>query len=214
MNTKTDIIKLSCGIGRSFEEAARAITEAKKEKGKNEFNIKTYQGTRLRSKIPESFKERVQEYFKLAKGLTEEQKNILENFSLRDPVTGLLNKMGFVLELEKLKQKGITDGYYLLFDMDDLHEWNSKLGYTEVDRYIEIIGKAIKTNIRHEKLTDTKERVADVVGHRLNESAGDEFLVFVPSEHNEKNIERLKLLAVRLLEKIYEKQIEMKGLKI
>ena len=55
--------------------------------------------------------------------------------------------------------------------------------------------------------------MTDVVGHRLNESAGDEFLIFVPSEHNEKNVERLKLMAVRLLEKIYEKQIEMKGIK-
>ncbi|MCX8194081.1 MAG: diguanylate cyclase [Candidatus Pacearchaeota archaeon] len=210
MIARDDIIKVSCGIGRSFEEAARAVAEAKKEKGKTEFNVKIYHGPRLRSKLPESFKQRVEEYRKLARGLTEEQKKILENFSLRDPLTGLLNKMGFVLELEKLKQKGITEGYYLLFDIDDLHDWNNKLGYAEVDKYIEIIGQTIQKNIRHEKLVDYKERVADIVGHRLNESAGDEFLIFVPAEHNEKNLEKLKLMATRLLEKIYEKQIEMK----
>lgn len=212
MKTQTELIKVSCGIGRSFEEAARAVSEAKKNKGKSDFNIEVYNGTRLRSKIPESFKQRVQEYFTLAKGLTEEQKKILANFSLHDPVTGLLNKTGFVLSLEELKQKGITNGYYLLFDLDDLHEWNNKLGYAEVDRYIEMIGQIIKNNIRHENLTKSKESVADVVGHRLNESAGDEFLIFVPAEHNEKNVERLKLLATRLLEKIYERQIEMKAI--
>ncbi|MEM4152809.1 MAG: diguanylate cyclase [Candidatus Pacearchaeota archaeon] len=210
MIAREDIIKVSCGIGRSFEESARAVAEAKKEKGKTEFNIKIYQGPRLRSKLPESFKQRVQEYHKLARGLTEEQKRILKNFSLRDPLTGLLNKMGFVIELEKLRQKGITEGYYILFDIDDLHYWNSKLGYAEVDKYIEIIGQTIQNNIRHEKLIDSKEKITDVVGHRLNESAGDEFLIFVPAEHNEKNLEKIKLMATRLLEKIYEKQIEMK----
>lgn len=209
MTTRNDIIKVSCGIGKSFEEAARAVVEAKKEKGKNDFNIKVWQGQRLRSKIPESFKQRVQEYFKLAQGLDTEQVKILQNFSLRDPVTGLLNKTGFALGLEELKQKGITDGYYLLFDLDDLHEWNSKLGYTEVDKYLEIIGQAIKQNIRHENLTSGK-RVADVIGHRLNESAGDEFLIFVPSEHNQENLEKLNKMTVRIIEKIYEKQLEMK----
>ncbi len=213
MTTRDDIITVSCGIGRSFEEAAKAIGEAKKEKGKNDFNIKVYNGNRLRSKIPESFKQRVQEYYKLAKELSDEQVKILQNFSLRDPVTGLLNKTGFVLQLEELKQKGVTEGYYILFDLDDLHEWNSKIGYTEVDKYIELIGQTIKNNLRHENLYSSSKRVTDVVGHRLNESAGDEFLIFVPAEHSEKNVEKLKMMAVRLLEKIYERQIEMKGIK-
>jgi len=210
MITRDAIITVSCGIGRSFEEAARAVAEAKKEKGKNEFNIKVYRGKRLRSKIPESFKQRVQEYYKLAKELSDEQVKILQNFSLRDPVTGLLNKTGFVLQLEELKRNGITEGYYILFDLDDLHDWNSKLGYAEVDRYIELIGKTIKENLRHENLYSSSKRATDVVGHRLNESAGDEFLIFVPAEHNEKNVEKLKIMATRLLEKIYEKQIERK----
>ena len=213
MKTQTELIKVSCGIGRSFEEAARAVTEAKKNKGKDDFNIKVYNGTRLRSKLPESFKQRVQEYLLLAKELSNDQIKILENFTLKDPLTGLLNKTGFVLKLEELKQKGINEGYYILFDLDDLHDWNNKLGYNEVDRYIEMIGQAIKNNIRHGDFCSSDKRVADIVGHRLNESAGDEFLIFVPAEHNEKNVERLKVLATRLLEKIYEKQIEMKALK-
>lgn len=210
MKTQTKFIKVSCGIGRSFEEAARAVAVAKKNKGKSEFNIEVYNGARLRSKLPESFKQRVQEYLKLSKELSNDQIKILENFTLKDPLTGLLNKTGFVLKLEELKQKGVVEGYYLLLDLDDLHDWNNKLGYTEVDRYIEVIGQTIKNNIRHENLTSSKERVMDVVGHRLNESAGDEFLIFVPAEHNEENIEKLKLLATRLIEKIYEKQIEIR----
>lgn len=210
MKIQNKLITVSCGIGRSFEEAVRAVAKAKKNKGNNEFNIEVYNGTRLRSKLPESFKQRVQEYLKLSKELSNDQMKILENFTLKDPLTGLLNKTGFVLKLEELKQKGIVEGYYLLFDLDDLHDWNNKLGYTKVDRYIEVIGQTIKNNIRHENLTSSKERVMDVVGHRLNESAGDEFLIFVPAKHNKENIEKLKLLATRLLEKIYEKQIEIK----
>ena len=53
MKTQTELIRVSCGIGRSFEEAARAVTEAKKNKGKDDFNIKVYNGTRLRSKLPD-----------------------------------------------------------------------------------------------------------------------------------------------------------------
>ncbi len=46
MIAREDIIRVSCGIGRSFEEAAQAMAEAKKEKGKTEFNVKTYHGPR------------------------------------------------------------------------------------------------------------------------------------------------------------------------
>lgn len=202
----TDIIKISCGIGMSFEEAARAVTDAKKEKGKNHHNIKVYNGERLRSKLPDSFKQRVREYHELAKVLSEDQKRILENFSLRDPVTGLLNKTGFVLRLEELKEKGFTCGYYLLFDLDDLHDWNNKIGYTEVDKRIEAIGKVIMHNIRHQNFYPAKERITDIVGHRLNESAGDEFLIFVPATHCDKNLEELKLMAERLIDRTYEIQ--------
>ena len=202
----SEIIRISCGIGYSFEEAARAVTDAKKEKGRNSHNIKVYNGERLRSKLPESFKQRVKEYHEIAKVLSDDQKKILENFSLRDPVTGLLNKTGFVLRLEELKEKGFTCGYYLLFDLDDLHDWNNKIGYTEVDKRIEAIGRVITNNIRHQNFYPAKERITDIVGHRLNESAGDEFLIFVPARHCNENIEELKAMAQRLIDKTYEVQ--------
>jgi GGDEF domain-containing protein len=210
MTSKTsEIIKVSCGIGCSFEEAARAVTDAKKEKGRNHHNIRVYSGERLRSKLPESFKQRVREYRELAKVLSDDQKRILENFSLRDPVTGLLNKTGFVLRLEELKQKGICDGYYLLFDLDDLHDWNNKIGYTEVDKRIEAIGKVIMSNIRHQNLYPSNERIRDVVGHRLNESAGDEFLIFVPALHCGENLNEIMLMVERLIDRIYEIQLSL-----
>jgi GGDEF domain-containing protein len=202
----SEIIRISCGIGYSFEEAARAVTDAKKEKGKNSHNIKVYNGERLRSKLPESFKQRVKEYHEIAKVLSDDQKRILENFSLRDPVTGLLNKTGFVLRLEELKEKGFTCGYYLLFDLDDLHDWNNKIGYTEVDKRIEAIGRVITNNIRHQNFYPAKERITDIVGHRLNESAGDEFLIFVPARHCNENLEELRIMAQRLIDKTYEVQ--------
>lgn len=207
--TEREIITVSCGIGRSFEEASRAVSIAKRKKGRLDYNIYIYKGTRLRSKIPESFKQRVKEYNYLSKILSSGQKKILENFSLRDPVTGLLNKTGFVLRLENLKKRGIREGYYILFDLDDLHGWNNKLGYTKVDKRIAMIGKVIMENIRHQNLYSHKKRVADVVGHRLNESAGDEFLIFVPSKHTKRNLKEVRKIAERLIERIYEVQLSL-----
>src|SRR3989344_6683395 len=201
---KKEVMTVSCGIGRSFEEAVAAMRIAKKTKGQ-EYNIKVYKGERLRSKLHEVFKQRAKEYFELSNALTNDQKKILENFSLRDPLTGLLNKIGFVLKLEELKKSGINSGYYILFDLDDLHEWNQKLGYSKVDRYIEEIGKVIVSNIRqrNDKLT------SDLVGHRLNESAGDEFLIFIPSEESKEKLEKIKTMTKRIIDKINEAQLKI-----
>ncbi len=206
----SELITLSCGIGRSFEEAAKSVLEAKKNKLNNINNIQIYSGIRLRSKLHEGLKQKVQQYHKLSRVLSEEYKKLLEEFALRDPVTGLLNKTGFVLNLEKLKQQNITDGYYLLFDLDDLHAWNNKIGYTKVDEYIEMIGKVIHSNIRHENMDNSRQRNADVIAHRLNESAGDEFLIFVPCNPNEENMDNARKIAERILQRIYEKEKEIK----
>lgn len=201
---KEKVMTVSGGIGRSFEEAVAAMREAKKTKGQ-EYNIKIYKGERLRSKLHDVFKQRAKEYFELSNALTNDQKKILENFSLRDPLTGLLNKIGFVLKLEELKRLGINSGYYILFDLDDLHEWNQKLGYSQVDKYIEETGKAIVSNIRQRE----GKLISDVVGHRLNESAGDEFLIFIPSEESDEKLEEIKNMTKRIIDKIDEAQLKI-----
>jgi len=202
---KKEVITISCGIGRSFEETVAAMRIAKKIKGEEKYNIKIYKGERLRSKLHEVFKQRAKEYFELSNALTNDQKKILENFSLRDPLTGLLNKIGFVLKLEELKRLGINSGYYILFDLDDLHYWNQKIGYSKVDKYIEEIGKVIISNIRQR---DNK-LMSDLVGHRLNESAGDEFLIFIPSEESEEKLEEIKIMSKRIIDKINEAQLKI-----
>ena|SRR3989344_4126853 len=205
MIMKKEVITISCGIGRSFEETVAAMRIAKKIKGEEKYNIKIYKGERLRSKLHEVFKQRAKEYFELSNALTNDQKKILENFSLRDPLTGLLNKIGFVLKLEELKRLGINSGYYILFDLDDLHYWNQKIGYSKVDKYIEEIGKVIISNIRQR---DNK-LMSDLVGHRLNESAGDEFLIFIPSEESEEKLEEIKIMSKRIIDKINEAQLKI-----
>ena len=202
---KKEVITISCGIGRSFEETVAAMRIAKKIKGEEKYNIKIYKGERLRSKLHEVFKQRAKEYFELSNALTNDQKKILENFSLRDPLTGLLNKIGFVLKLEELKRLGINSGYYILFDLDDLHYWNQKIGYSKVDKYIEEIGKVIISNIRQR---DNK-LMSDLVGHRLNESAGDEFLIFIPSEESKEKLEKIKTMTKRIIDKINEAQLKI-----
>jgi len=192
-------ITVSCGIGRSFEEAVYAVKGAKRHKGKGlRFNTEIYRGKRLRSKIPEGFKKRVVNYFRLKKILNKKQQKLLEDFSLRDPITGMLNKTGFVMRLEELKRKKGLSGYYILFDLDDLHYWNKRLGYSKVDKQIKRIGKIIFNSIRH---NHAKGR-DDIVGHRLNESAGDEFLIFVPFKHSKKNLQHTVNIANRIISKI------------
>lgn len=203
-----ELITASCGIGRSFEEAAKAITLAKKSKGKRKYNISVYSGKRLRSKIPLGFKKRVKKYLKLTKKLNKRDMKVLEEFSLHDPITGLLNKTGFVLRLEQLRKMKINEGYYILIDLDNLHYWNEKLGYNEVDQRIGIIGKEILKSIRH-----SKDRVADVLGHRLNESAGDEFLIFLPAKHTKENVLIFIKKAEEILENISKIQKEIAKIK-
>ncbi len=188
------IINVSCGIGRSFDEAANAVAEAKKHK-RRMYNIEIYVGKRLRSKIPAGFKRKIKNYIKFSDTLTENQKKMLEGITLHDPVTGLLNKTGFFLNLERLRRIKINQGYYMLLDLDDLHYWNKKIGYSEVDKRLGKIGRSVLMNIRH-----SKDRAADILGHRLNESAGDEFLIFFPSKHTKGNLEIFKEKAESIIE--------------
>lgn len=206
---KKELITLSCGIGRSYEEAAKAVTNAKRNKKKKYYNLEVYSGKRLKSKIHELFKKKAEDFFILSKKLDSKYGKLLEEFCLHDPVTGLLNKTGFVIKLESLRKRGIEEGYYIFFDIDDLHDWNSKIGYSKVDEYLEMIGKEILKRTRHHNtyLNDKEIRVEDIAVHRLNESAGDEFLIFVPAKHNNKNLEHVKKLAERLIRNIYEKQL-------
>ena len=192
-------ITVSCGIGFSFEEASSAMQQAKNKK-QVYYNIKIYKGPRLKSKFPERFKQKVKDYFRLSKQLPKKQKEILENLVLYDYLTGMYNKTGFLLKLEELKRRGVIQGYYMLFDLDDLHYWNKKLGYAGVDKYIENFGRELLDNIRHQP---RENEMPDMIGHRLNESAGDEFLIFIPLKYSKKNSEIIINLAKRLIDKVY-----------
>jgi len=202
-----ELITLSCGIGRSYKEATKAVIKAKKNKKKRYYNLVIYSGNRLQSKIHWVFKKKAEDFFVLSKKLDPKYQEILENFCLHDPVTGLLNKTGFVIKLEELKKRGIEQGYYIFFDIDNLHDWNSKIGYAKVDEYLEMIGKEILKRTKHHELYNQEIRAEDIAVHRLNESAGDEFLIFAPAKHNNKNLNYVKSLAERLIRNIYEKQL-------
>lgn len=101
------------------------MLKQKNIKEKKEFNIEVYEGERLRSPIPETFKKKIYQYIEFTKTLDDKQKKMLEDFSLHDPITGLLNKTGFFLKLAELKRIKIDEGYYMLFDIDDLQDRKS-----------------------------------------------------------------------------------------
>ena len=198
------MLTVSCGIGRSFEEASKAVAKAKKHKGKIKYNIQIYEGKKLNDHLPESYKHKIERYIEFVSTLTEEQNKMLEDFALHDPLTGLLNKTGFFLKLIKLKKIKISKGYYVLFDVDNMSYWNKHLGYSEVDRRLAAIGREITNNLRHHK-----DRAADILGHRLNESAGDEFLIFFPSKHNSRNLKIFVRRARDIIDGIHKIQVKI-----
>jgi len=199
-----NIISVSCGIGKSFEEASKAVVIAKEHKGKRQYNIEVYNGKKLEDNLPKSYKHKIESYLEFASTLTEEQNKMLEDFALHDPITGLLNKTGFFLRLMQLKKIKISQGYYILFDADNMGKWNKIIGYSEVDKRLEIIGREILNNLRHHK-----ERAADILGHRLHESAGDEFLIFFPSKHSNNNLETFIKRTKNIIDSIYKRQMKI-----
>jgi hypothetical protein len=115
--------------------------------------------------------------------------------------------------MQRLKESGIKEGYFILLDGDKMHDHNEEKGYDLVDLYLEASGKAIlkATRSGEDRRTDDRASLArrnkdyheDIVAHRVNDSAGDEFLIYVPLEHSPDNLITAKRIAERVLAKIY-----------
>lgn len=216
--SELELITLSCGIGRNYSEAYLAQRFAKEKKNlrlrenKNpeHYNIEIYDGEPINlDEMSKDLVLKVKDYSEIKNALPENLKGKLESL-LYDPLTGTLNKLGYSLKKENLREKGIDKGYNILFDLDNMHHWNNTLGEKKVNDCIHLIGRIINNNIRHKHLYghNLKENIQDFLVHRVNESAGDEFLIYIPSENSTENERKVYKIAERILEKVYDAQVE------
>lgn len=206
------IITMSCGIGTRYGEADYALQQAKKNKRKARYNIVACRNTckDLRRELPRTSLERAATYERLRETVPVDKRNELDNLVLYDGATGMLNRTGFVIKRKQLEQQGIKHGYYVMFDLDDMKKWNDTVGRHVVDNYIQIIGKVIAGNVRHKELYGYRrsKNAPDLVVHRINEAAGDEFLVYIPAFHSKENLKRVRDIAKRIIDSVYDAQID------
>ena len=79
-------------------------------------------------------------------------------------------------------------------------DFYEKLGFTKVDELLNNAGRVIRRKTRERK----KKRENDLIAHRVHESAGDEFMIFVPLAHSKENDENVLKIAERILEAVHK----------
>jgi GGDEF domain-containing protein len=213
------IIKYSVGIGRTFNEAAAALMEAKQTGDRNSLeNIVVHDGDPISDVA--AIETNAERYLMVLNHLiaSAADSSVLkacEGLSL-DPKTGLFNTLGYEAARQELRDRGVEDGWYILFDGNDMHGHNEKKGYSVVDLYLEATGRAIAESVRSgnerraagrsdEGSEDRRRAVVegDALPYRVNDSAGDEFLVYVAGNTVDKP-ETAVDIARRILDRVYE----------
>jgi GGDEF domain-containing protein len=176
------LLRISAGIGRNIVEAEQGLKEAKKHKHEGlYYNIVLYEGESLKENADPP--QAVENYLRLEQKLSNlNDKQSLQNLeSLKyDEKTGLLNRVGYNIEIEKLKRKGDylpDERYVILLDGDDMHYLNQQFTYDTVDEYLKVIGAALKKQTDFETDSEKRARNVDVLVNRKNDSAGDEFII-------------------------------------
>ncbi len=224
------IITFSCGIGRSFEEAEAALKTAKERKadfeGNKRFNPNIVHYTNEPIPDIENIASNARDYARIVKLVwenhSEEDLRAAENLG-RDPRTGLYNKMGYDLKRLELRQLGFDQGYYILFDGNNMKGANLRYGSSFVNNLLAQAGQSLfldarsgidrrdsegsqdYTSDRRKVERRTLPKTPDIVAHRVNDNAGDEFLLFLPI-HGTKSKEEMHDIAMRFLMNMYARQ--------
>jgi hypothetical protein len=210
------VIKVSVGIGHSLAEAEDSLARAKQRKPEARYyNIEMYSGESIPD--PEKMESRaVKSYLDIEQRLSEiGDSESLHNLEVLkyDSMTGLLNRMGYEVEVARLKNKGEYENrVIILIDGDNMKRTNAELGYEGTDRYLVAIGSALKSQVRSNREagsdagkkgrdSDTKARNVDVLLNRKNDSGGDEFIVDIGCDYS--NAEGI---AMRYIDAMYAAQ--------
>lgn len=199
------MMKFSVGIGNNALEAEKNLKFAKERKNQGlDYNI--VQSYDNHSHVTTASNPVVDGYLFLEQRLSDDKEGLEKLELLKvDPSTGLLNKVGYAIEVAKLKNAGLYTGRIIVFmDGDDLHTLNAQYGYGEVDKLIVASGQALKKVTRKDKESlDKKARNIDILNHRLNDSAGDEYLVDLACKP-----EYAEQVTKRFLDAMYQAQRE------
>jgi diguanylate cyclase (GGDEF)-like protein len=199
------VIRVSIGIGRNLAEAEHSLSRAKQRKNTGlRYNIEVYHGESISVPEPEH-NPVVESYLRLEQRLLSEgfQEEIsdLENLKY-DAKTGLLNRMGYEVEVRKLQRRQAYDErVIILVDGDNMKHANTTLGYEITDRYLEAIGRALKGQVRKEPVTSRGPREVDVLVNRKNDSGGDEFIIDLDCEY-----QHAESIARRYVDAMYDAQ--------
>jgi GGDEF domain-containing protein len=172
-------MKFSVGIGNNVQEAECNLKKAKQRKNQNlEYNIiESYNG---QNQVIDMSNPIVESYLFLEQRLQQDKEGLEKLEVLKhDSLTGLLNKVGYAIEVNKLNSIGLYNSRIIIYlDGDGLHELNAEYGYEKVDELINLSGKALKNISRKEtESLDKKARNVDILNHRTHDSCGDEFLI-------------------------------------
>lgn len=125
-----------------------------------------------------------------------------------DPLTNLLNRLGFEIELNKLAQAMPGNFSVLLMDLDGLKPINDEHGHEAGDMHLrktaEIIGRRLRTHPQSdpEERRSRPEFTDIVTAARLG---GDEFAVLLPGVDSQR---KLDIIAQRIQRELSEENIE------
>lgn len=207
------LLKFSVGIGNNINSAEKALMVAKQKKTDSLYNIEINDVASSEAILDKNIESIVSSFLKIKEYLSKNNPPLLkdlENFKY-DKKTGLLNRIGYFIEIEDFKLKH-DKRCILFFDADNMHDINEKYGYDFVDKYLIVVGKTLEKSIRDK---NKKDRFPDVLGyesdstifHRKNDSAGDEFIVNIA--YDKPDFEFAKKIAKRYLDNIYLAQKEL-----
>lgn len=148
---------------------------------------------------------------------------MIESISF-DPSTKALTPFGYYFKRQTEREKNLdlpegVEHFVILIDANDMHYWNSKVGYQGVDKHLYAIGKALveaartkETGLDHRKrraenqsgMLDLVSKVPSELVIRTNGSNGDEFLVdLYCREQDVVNVVK------RLFDAAYKKQMDL-----
>jgi GGDEF domain-containing protein len=224
-HTLDTLVTFSIGIGKSYQAAAEALKLAKEGEKSSLYNIYANFGPSSERYMPpvNSNSQNFMRVYKHLRSTNADQEVISSLDQLtKDPKTELYNKLGFESKMLELSDLGKSEGYWILLDGNNMHEANDKKGYTGTDLCLTSSGKGILEAVLESTRSGEDRRegsraclgrrrsdyTADIVAHRVNDSAGDEFLVYVPLKPSEENDAIVRSITMRILNNIYKKQGE------
>lgn len=94
-----------------------------------------------------------------------------------DILTGLLNRTGLYIRVEKIFSSNNKDGALYMIDIDNLKKINDKYGHQLGDRYISTVGKY---------LNDLSNKYPNLIASHIS---GDEFILYLNNPKNNEIIE-------------------------